>query len=111
MELAAILRAATNGPARSGPMINSDALLRMRSEITSQPLRMTASIVSRPLGIGMRNARRSVGAALNLNLGAEFHHLLGRHPEERGGAFGVALQEGEHVFAPQPHARNVLARN
>src|SRR6185437_12194448 len=47
----------------------------------------------------------------DLDLGAEFHHLPGRHAEERGGAFGVALQEGEHGFPPDPHARNVLARD
>src|SRR6185437_14997083 len=39
----------------------------------------------------------------DLDLGAEFHHLPGRHAEERGGAFGVALQEGEHGFPPDPH--------
>ena len=49
--------------------------------------------------------------ALNLDLRPELHHLLGRHAEKRGGAFGVALQEGEHRFPPQPHARNVLARD
>ena len=41
------------------------------------------------------NAQPSEG--LNLDLGAELHHLPRRHAEERGGAFGVALQEGEHV--------------
>ena len=34
-------------------------------------------------------------APLDLQLGAELHHLLGRDVEERGGALGVALQEGE----------------
>src|SRR6266568_2545233 len=48
---------------------------------------------------------------LNLQLRAELHHLLGRHAEECRGAFGVALEEGEQAFAPDPHARNVLARD
>ena len=65
------------------------------------------------------NSERRIGAircspsrrspALNLDLGSELDHLPGRHAEERGRTLGVALQESEHGFAPQPHARNVFA--
>src|SRR2546429_6824601 len=48
---------------------------------------------------------------LNLDLGPELHHLLGRHAEEGGGALGVALQEGKQRFPPHPHARDILARD
>ncbi len=48
---------------------------------------------------------------LNLDLGAELDDLAARHAEERGGTFGVALQEGKQILAPQPHARNISARN
>ena len=58
-----------------------------------------------------RHPGKSGAARLNLDLGAELDDLPGRHAEERRGAFGVALQEGEHRFAPHPHAGNVLARD
>ena len=44
------------------------------------------------------NSDRNPG--LDLDLGAELDHLLGRHAEEGGGAFGVALQEGKKRFPP-----------
>ena len=48
-----------------------------------------------------RIALRSIRAtSLNLDLGPELHDLLGRHAEEGGGAFGVALQEGKQRFPP-----------
>ena len=58
-----------------------------------------------------RSAHAGNVLTLDLQLRAELHDLLGRHAEERGGAFGVALQEGEHRFPPQPHAWNVLAQD
>jgi hypothetical protein len=70
---------------------------------------MTSEIASRPLrndGVDCLTASQDEECPLqrwspsNLDLGPELHHLLGRHAEERGGAFGVALQEGEDVFAP-----------
>src|SRR4051794_3052900 len=48
---------------------------------------------------------------LNLDLRPELHHLPRRHAEERRGAFGVALQEGEHGFAPYPHAGDIFPRD
>src|SRR3954463_7901300 len=51
------------------------------------------------------------GSALDLDLGAELHYLLGRHAEERRRTLGVALQECEQRFPPYPHARNILARD
>ena len=49
--------------------------------------------------------------ASNLDLGAELDHLSGGHAEERGGALGVALKEGEDGFPPHPHARDPIAGN
>jgi hypothetical protein len=39
-------------------------------------------------------------AKLDLDLGSELDHLLGRNAKEGGGAFGVALQEGKQRFPP-----------
>src|SRR5215211_7142682 len=44
------------------------------------------------------NSDRNPG--LDLDLGADLDHLPGRHSEEGGGAFGVALQEGKKRFPP-----------
>src|ERR1700730_18346995 len=46
---------------------------------------------------------------LNLDLRPELDDLAGWHAEERGGAFGIALQEREHGFPPHPHARDIIA--
>src|SRR6266852_9016750 len=49
--------------------------------------------------------------ALDLDFGTELDDLPGWHAEERSGAFGIALQEREHVLPPHPHARDIFARD
>src|SRR5882672_5282917 len=48
---------------------------------------------------------------LNLDLRPELNDLPCRHAEERGRAFGVALQEREQRLPPNPHAGDVFPGN
>src|SRR3954471_9183405 len=86
-------------------------VLPRRGRLQTRSKASPASASSQDLRVDPPTARVAtrLNERLNLDLRAELHHLPGRHAEEGRGAFGVALQEGEHGFTPHPHARHVLA--
>src|SRR4051812_404666 len=47
----------------------------------------------------------------NLDLSAEFHHLLRGHAEEGCGPLGVVLQKSKESLAPDCHAHDLVTRD